>query len=264
MKVLALDFDGVISHSATESFVVALRTYTAMRPDSGLVASAGDLRDAPRDTVRQHPVYCRFVELMPLGNRAEDFAVALWAIEQGVPLHDQAAYTRERDAQPADFLDAFHENFYRARVHFEESDQRRWLALLGPYPEFVALLERRAGDAQLALATAKDRRSIDILLRHYGLAELLPAERVLDKEMGRSKRAHLTALQARTGVAFEEITFVDDKVNHLDDVAGLGVRCALAAWGYNGEREQEIARERGYLVCTLEDVEARLFDHACD
>ena len=37
------------------------------------------------------------------------------------------------------------------------------------------------------------------------------------------------------------------------------MRCALAAWGYNGEREIRLARERGYLVCSLEDVERQLF-----
>jgi hypothetical protein len=37
------------------------------------------------------------------------------------------------------------------------------------------------------------------------------------------------------------------------------VRCALAAWGFNGERERQQAAERGYLVCTLENAERRLF-----
>jgi hypothetical protein len=52
---------------------------------------------------------------------------------------------------------------------------------------------------------------------------------------------------------------VDDKLNHLEAVAPLGVRCALAAWGYNGPREHAAAAERGFLVCTLEDVEGKLF-----
>jgi hypothetical protein len=55
------------------------------------------------------------------------------------------------------------------------------------------------------------------------------------------------------------MTFVDDKVNHLDAVAPLGVRCALSAWGYNGPREHELARARGYRVCSLADVESQLF-----
>ena len=55
------------------------------------------------------------------------------------------------------------------------------------------------------------------------------------------------------------VIVVDDLgLEHLR-VAGLGVRCALAAWGYNGEREVELARQRGYRVCTLENVEEQLF-----
>ena len=46
----------------------------------------------------------------------------------------------------------------------------------------------------------------------------------------------------------------------LDRVAGLGVRCALAAWGYNGEREVEMAHQRGYRICTLKNFEEQLFD----
>ena len=56
------------------------------------------------------------------------------------------------------------------------------------------------------------------------------------------------------------MTFVDDKVNHLDSVAPLGVRCGLATWGYNSAREHELAIRRKYVMLTLENVESRLFD----
>jgi phosphoglycolate phosphatase-like HAD superfamily hydrolase len=82
---------------------------------------------------------------------------------------------------------------------------------------------------------------------------------VLDKETGVSKVAHLEHLQRELGLDFPEMTFLEDKVNHLEAVAPLGVRCALAAWGYNGPREHRRARELGFLVCTLDDVEAQLF-----
>jgi hypothetical protein len=42
-------------------------------------------------------------------------------------------------------------------------------------------------------------------------------------------------------------------------VAGLGVRCGLAAWGYNGRREWEAALRAGHLVLHLHDLEAQLF-----
>jgi phosphoglycolate phosphatase-like HAD superfamily hydrolase len=245
VKLLALDFDGVISDSAGEAFVVALRTYRELRPETVLRES-----DA---------LYAGFLEHMPLGNRAEDYGVILRALEVQAPLPDQAAYDRFRDALDPAWLRDFHKRFYRVRAALSRAEPERWLALMGPYPPLLELLRRRAGDTELAIATAKDRRSVRALLAAYGVADLFPEGRVLDKETGVSKSAHMEHLQRELGLAFEEITFIDDKVNHLDAVAPLGVRCGLAAWGYNGPREVALARERGYLVLELGNAEEQLF-----
>jgi len=262
MRVLALDFDGVISDSAPEAFVVALRTFTALAPRTPLAAQAPalDRRSAPGDAaVRASALFAPFLEAMPLGNRAEDYGVILRALEQGRALRDQASYDAFREGVDPAWLARFHERFYAVRDALAESDPEGWAALMPPYPALLAVLRRRADDAELAIATAKDSRSVRALLSLYGIAGLFPADRVLDKETGRSKTTHLEVLQARIRVPFPEITFVDDKVNHLERVAPLGVRCALATWGYNGSREREIARARGHLVCGLEDVEKQLY-----
>ena len=259
MKVLALDFDGVIADSAPESFVVAVYTYASMRPGSSI--------DRVRDRVDQSSVvelkgnsaYVRFVDLMPLGNRAEDFGVALSILDAGLEIRDQRGYDDVRSCAGSEFLAEFHERFYRERRNLRSADPVRWTGLLGPYPRFVEILKRRGNETILALATAKDRDSATWLLDDYGLSDLIPDERVVDKQAGADKRAHLRVLCERLGVELREITFIDDKVNHLDAVAPLGVRCGLAAWGYNGERERAQARRRGYLVCTLDDVETQVF-----
>lgn len=261
-KLLALDFDGVISDSAPEAFVVALRSYLALRPDSKLGALAAPLagdRAPGIDAVRASDRYADFLELMPLGNRAEDYAVILSALETDEPVRDQAAYDRLRARHDSGWLSDFHTHFYRVREALSACDPAGWHALMGPYPRFVEVLRRRASDVVLAIATAKDRSSVRALLRAYGIDALFDPDLVLDKEAGVSKVAHLEQLRRRCGLAYAQITFVDDKVNHLDDVASLGVRCGLACWGYNGEREARRARARGYLVCDLDNVEAQLF-----
>lgn len=257
MKVLVLDFDGVISDSAPEAFVVALRTHCALDPGSRLREVLAQLDPAQPDA---DPLYADFLELMPLGNRAEDYGVALDALEADVSLADQERYDSFKATRDPARLRAFHERFYQVRAHWVRADRAAWLALLAPYPAFLEVLRRRAAGVALAIATAKDARSVRELLVHYGVADLFPHERVLDKETGVSKRAHFEHLRRGLGVGFEEMTFLEDKLNHLESVAPLGVRCALAAWGYNGPREHERARELGYLVCRLDDVEARLFD----
>jgi phosphoglycolate phosphatase-like HAD superfamily hydrolase len=188
--------------------------------------------------------------------------VILDALEAGASLADQAAYDAWRDRLPAEWLRAFHKAFYRERSALSDADPPGWGALMGPYPQLPGILRRHAHEVVLAIATAKDRRSVARLLRGYGIDDLFPEDRVLDKETGMQKTDHLAHLHARFGVPWREITFVEDKVNHLDRAAALGVRCALAAWGYNGPREVAHARERGYLVCTLADVEAQLFGSA--
>jgi phosphoglycolate phosphatase-like HAD superfamily hydrolase len=263
VRVLALDFDGVIAESAPEAFVVALRAWVSLRPASPLAPlAAATGRTAPGagpEAAPSGPLYRRFLDLMPLGNRAEDYGVAMHVLEQGIDVPDQAAWDAVHGGQDPAGLLRFHERFYEVRHAWLEADPAGWRRLLPAYPALLALLRRRQRDAALAIATAKDRRSVDLLLADYGIADLFPPEQILDKEEGVSKRAHLTRLRERLDVAFEDITFVDDKLNHLESVASLGVRGALAAWGYNGERERTAARRAGFLVCSLDDAESQLF-----
>lgn len=263
MQLLALDFDGVIADSAPEAFVVALRTWCELDPTTELRGAAGELLDETRvpslDDVMNCPVYAPFIEMMPLGNRAEDYAVELHAIGARAAVVDQATYDAHKAGFDPSVLRTFQKRFYRVRHVLAECDRIAWHRLMDSYPDLPELLRRRAGDCVLAIATAKDRRSVRMLLDGYRIADLFPESRVLDKEAGASKRAHLEALRVNHDLAFEDLVFVDDKLNHLDDVADLGVKCALAGWGYNGPREARLAESRGYRVLQLDDFEAQLF-----
>ncbi len=260
--MLALDFDGVISDSAVESFLVALRTFTHIYPDSRFSKDLDTLAGVDGGGIRSLSLYRDFLQLMPLGNRAEDFAVALKALEDGSPVDEQVAFDRVRDRMGSQSLADFHHSFYRERERLREENIEAWLSLLTPYEEFIALLKRRAGEQILALATAKDRATVDVLLCAYGIEQLFARDCIVDKEQGRSKRAHLRTLSERLGIPFRQITFVDDKLNHLEDVSGLGARCVLAGWGYNGERERRGALERGFVVSDLVSAEADLFGNS--
>ena len=247
MRALVLDFDGVLADSAPECFEVALRTYADLHPGHRL------------GSFPRRALWEGFLALMPLGNRAEDFGVALSALESGAALGDQRAYDAYRDALPEGWLGAFHRRFYERRTAFAAADPEAWCALNPPYAPFLALLRSRRESARLALATAKDRAAVLRLLEAWGARDLFSDALVFDKETGVTKDAHLRHAQAVLGLPFAALTFVDDKLNHLRTVSRLGVRCGLAAWGYNGPREREEARARGFLVCGLDDGEALLF-----
>ncbi|MCP4038206.1 MAG: hypothetical protein GY733_14795 [bacterium] len=263
MRVLALDFDGVISDSAPECFWVAARTLERVRPGS-LGRARLDRWDAlsgpeARDAIRRDPFYEGFLAIMPLGNRAEDFGVALLALEAGRRLPDQAAYDRYYAAQDPGFAADFHGHFYGERVALRDAAPEKWGQLMSPYGELIDVLRRRKGECEVVIATAKDADSVGRLISRFGVEDLFGPGCVYDKERGRDKRAHISAVSADFAVAFEDITFIDDKANHLVSVAALGPRCLLAAWGYNSPREYEQVRANGIGVCELEELEAAVF-----
>jgi phosphoglycolate phosphatase-like HAD superfamily hydrolase len=262
---LALDFDGVICNSLREVLVVALEAYERIADDPRLVQEVRTRRggrswfDYP---IEDDPVFAPFVELLPLGNRAEDFGIACLAIESGRVPSTQHEYDALFDTVEEGWRRLYHDLFYDQRERLRDADLEGWMALHRDYPPITELLQRRSGDVELAIATAKDGRSVRLVLDRFGLGSLFPPDRLLDKDLGRSKAVHLQELAGRLAVDPDSITFVDDKVNHLVSVAPLGVRPVLAEWGYNGDRERRIAADHGFSIATLDTVEAILFDGA--
>jgi len=267
MNILALDFDGVLCDSSREVFVVAVDAYASREPGSTLLERLLPLRDdalGGGDAFRSDALYALFTGLLPLGNRAEDFGVSLKAVENHLEIADQEQYDAYFGSISADWLKSFHREFYSARSRLREADTAAWLGLHLPYPGLAEVLRRHRGRTQPAVATAKDARSVDLLLDHLGYGGVFDPELILDKETGVEKTHHLKALQERTSVDFDRITFVDDKVNHLVKVAALGVRPVLAGWGFNTPREHARACELGYAVATLNDAETILFEGESD
>ena len=262
MHVLALDFDGVICDSSREVFVVAVDTYAAQEPGSALLGTLEPLRDdavGGGDGFRSDPLYLDFLDLLPLGNRAEDFGVSLRALEIGAAIADQSSYDEFYRSLDSDWLTSFHSRFYDARSSLRADNPTGWLKLHLPYPGFAETLRRHKGPTEPAVATAKDARSVELLLDELGMADLFEPDLILDKQTGVEKTHHLQILCERTGLEFGSVTFVDDKVNHLVKVSSLGVRPVLAGWGFNTHREHALAREIGFEVAALETAETVLF-----
>ncbi len=262
MHILALDFDGVLCDSSREVFVVAVDTYAALEPNSALLAQLKPLRNHAADGGSEHldtEIYGRFRDLLPLGNRAEDFGVSLQAVENGAAINDQEAYDAFYREIGQPWLDRFHRRFYECRSDLREGDLRSWLRLHLPFPGLADTLRRHKERTLPAVATAKDARSVRLLLDELGFDNVFDGELILDKETGVEKTHHLRVLHERTAAEFEDITFVDDKVNHLVRVAELGVRPVLAGWGFNTDREHVLAHELGFEVASLERADEVLF-----
>jgi len=263
MKLLALDFDGVIFDGAPECFWVSIRTLERVRPGTLDATRLAGWEALPGERVRaaicSDPLFPGFLDIMPLGNRAEDFGVALLALEAGHTIRTQRDYDLWFEAQDPSFAEDFQRHFYHERADLRSASESRWGELMSPCRELIEVLRRRKGECQVVIATAKDGVSVSKLIAHFGIDDVFAPGCIYDKQAGRSKRNHITSIQADYGVDFSDITFIDDKFSHLAVVAALGVRCLLACWGFNGPREKEQALANAIGTCELADLEASVF-----
>ena len=253
--VLALDFDGVISNSLLEAYLITWRI--AGKFDSRLVPGDGNLPTLEtiygfREQNIEH--WNAFKILVPFCNRGEDYLLAHQAVCEKYDIKTQEDFNSFAENSPRDLLDRFHEEFYCERYRLTAQDTDRWLALNTSYPGVPEALKLLASKFTLAVATSKDRESVLRLLQNYGIMDYFEPHTVLDKSAGASKRAHLAALAELYRSSFDRISFVDDKVAHLIDCSPLGVKLYLAGWGYNGTAEHETARKQNIPILKIKDL----------
>ena len=253
--VLALDFDGVISDSLLEAYLLTWRIagrFEELLKPAGITLPGIESIQQFREYNFDH--WQAFSAIVPFGNRAEDYLVIQKAVRLGLSFSSQEDFNAFKSAFDKSTLDGFHERFYEERYRLASEHRQSWLALNETYPGVKAALRLLAGRFELAVATSKDRETVLSLLTDWELSDLFGEERVLDKRAGESKRVHLSFLRESFGCEFSRITFIDDKVTHLLDCSGLGVHLLMAGWGYNGPYERDLAGRNGIGVLELEDL----------
>ena len=256
-QILVFDFDGVISNSVHESFMTALNAYIKFVPDHNLPLNEPLKSDGVFQFEKEHPeVFKQFFQLMPMGNRAEDYLLILLLIDRQETrkVTNQSEFDAFKETIPVEIQESFHKAFYESRTSFRQQYPTVWIKMHRPFPGIVDAVQILSQRFLLAIATSKDRASVDILLEHYKLSPYFRPENILDKDFAKSKRFHLTRFQKEHGVPFKNIHFIDDKVLHLVSVKDLGVNCYLALWGFNTEREHKVAVKEGFTLLNLEDL----------
>lgn len=245
-RVLALDFDGVIWDSAGECFEIGWRAYKELNG-----------RDLSGQEYRQ-----QFLAGRPHARTGHDFFIILRLLD-GRPDFDLlslgAPEFLKLRTDLAEEASRFNTLFYQLRSHYRDQDFAAWSSWQGPYPEVIRLLERWESRFEgTALATTKDQASAHALLMSSGRD--WP---VFGKEFSLDKNAQILGIAQRYGADPSEVLFVDDLLENLQQVAPLGTRTAMAAWGYNTPESQDEARSLGFPVVDVEGLET-LFQELTD
>lgn len=243
--LLALDFDGVLWDSAGECFLTARQAWEALEGPFPTLAEAAFRRG--RWLARTGGEFGLILKLL----REEP--------ERDLQAFDSALFEALIAEQGA-FLRLFGAEFYAWRERFRREDPQAWLAAQSPYPEILAEWpDLCRAFREVVVCTTKDEAAIRVLLGQFGLQ--VP---VLAKEFSPDKRDQMAFLAATRDLAPGQILFVDDLLRNLEPVGEMGVRVALAGWGYNTPAEQDRARAQGIPVLQAGRVLAGLSEMARD
>ncbi|MBW2468960.1 MAG: HAD family hydrolase [Deltaproteobacteria bacterium] len=249
-KLLIFDFDGVLIDSLDEVVLTVYNTVTGQQ----LVS----LIDLPQALIR---LFCRNrFHVQPIG---DGIPLMKWCLKH---------YRSESDRilQPEEYrviieeatapVDRRSEQVYDTRRQFIERDAVGWTALHRPFqPLWNALVERR-NQPGFAILTNKNRAATVRLCRHFGLN--IPSHHIYSGDKGASKIENMQSIQQR----FQAGTyyFLDDSLKNLHELDQSVNRPQkmliplLAAWGYIGPEDQNMARTSGYDVLTQPEAIALL------
>jgi len=247
MKVLALDFDGVIADSQMECLFVGFNSYLKFHRDTKLFNGQeitfdkfDELKEKYKETIE------KYKKLRPYVIDAFSFYVILHIIENNIAINDQNQFNNVTIKLMKGFYGNYVKNFYDVRFSLQDKNFEMWLKIEVPFEKIIKGIKELEKKYIITIATNNRERTVVRFLKKYNIKPRV----IADSNMGVDKKMQLEHIKNKLRVNFEDISFVDDQVKHFPKLLKLGVKCYLATWGYNNEEQREETKKIGVVLLT--------------
>ena len=256
MKILALDFDGVIVDSVLDSLFVGHNTYLRLYGREVKKNFGGELFtfenwEKIKRNYQKEIKYYR--TLRPYIRGATDYGLIQKLMEEKKVIESQEEFDNYRNSIDFDFED-YEKEFYKERERLQNIDYRAWFNLEPPYPKIIQGMKKLLEEEiKIVIATSNRRKAImkSFTPEYFGFT--IDPKDILDKRFGEDKSEQMRHIVKFYKVNFEDIYFVDDQVRHLIQTKPLGIKVILAGWSYATEAQKEEARKQDILVIEREE-----------
>ncbi len=241
IELLALDFDGVIANSILECAVSGKNGYKTFCGGQARIASPSELSDE---------ILGKFRATRPFIRNSEDYLYIYQAIEEGIDINSQEQFD-EFLAKYTNRAEEYSSYFFGERQRLLEEDQDNWLKLSPLYCGMIEFLDIVDSQMKLEIVSTKASIFIEKILQTNNIN--LAREHIHQAGRGKTKSEIITQLARESGVAMEQVVFVDDHVETCVRVREIGVETLLATWGYNNAGQREYAVKNDVRPVELED-----------
>lgn len=244
MKVLALDFDGVIANSQLECLFVGFNAYLKLHKNTALFDGKKLTFDNFNGLMRKHnETAAKFKKLRPYVVDAFCYYVSVYIIEKNIKIRNQNQYGSARKKLMGKY-GKYIKYFYNERDDLQGKNYEKWLELEVPFKKVISGIKNLEKQCKVTIATNNRRKSISGPLKKYGIKPKV----IADSNISTDKKEQLVYIRNKLGIKFNDMHFVDDQVRHFPDLLKLGVHCYLATWGYNTKKQHEEAKRLGAIL----------------
>ena len=256
MKILALDFDGVIVDSAWECLFVSYNAYFKVykRKEKDFFGGEPFTFENWENIKKRYKKEVEHYRIMrPYIRGANDYGLIIKLIEEKKIIENQKEFDKYRKSVDFDF-EAFHQEFYKERDRIQELDFKAWFKLESAFPKITKDINKLLEEGtKIIIATSNRRRAIAQCFTPKYLGFEIKQEDILDKRFGEDKSEQMKHIVKSYNIKFEDIYFVDDQVNHLIQTRPLGVKVLLAGWSYATDIQKEEARKQNIPIIEREE-----------
>jgi phosphoglycolate phosphatase-like HAD superfamily hydrolase len=256
LKILALDFDGVIVDSVLDSLFIGHNAYLRLYGHGKKKYFGGELFtfESWEETKKQHQEEIKYYRtLRPYIRGATDYGLIQKLIEENKFVKNQEEFDNYRMVVEFDF-EAYEKEFYKERERLQNINYRAWFNLEPSYPKVIEGMKKLLKErTKIVIATSNKREAIAKSFTPEFFGFTIKPEDILDMRFGEYKSEQMKHIVKLYNVKFEEIYFVDDQVSHLIQTRPLGVKVFLAGWSYATDIQKEEAQKQNIPIIQKEE-----------
>ncbi len=251
MKILALDFDGVIVESNLEILFTSLNTYLRFNPSSRILHGEKlTFNNCQKIFRKEKRLVDKFNKYRSFIRNAYD-SYPLWhAIENKIELKDQNDLDKIKNKTSKRVLSKFFRAFYKNRHYYLKKNFKSWLKLTLPYKKMINSI-KRMDNAKILILSTRDDISIVYTLKEFDID--IKKEDIIGNDFGINKKENMARVIKEYKTKPEDIVFVDDLLVQLLPIKKLGVNCFLATWRRRSIADIRKAKKEGIKTLTQDN-----------
>jgi phosphoglycolate phosphatase-like HAD superfamily hydrolase len=235
IKYILWDFDGVLVNSMEECLVNSYNAYIQYEGES--------LIDRP---IFKVPAVNRahFLNYRKFVRPAGEYYLLHKSLDEKADIHKFQGFEAYAHLNEGD-VRSFQKIFFEKREEIRSNNLDQWLNLHHLYLHIADAWRALKQDFSFLIVSNKDRKSIELLLDHFGLRSMV--DEIFGSDFSNDKRLIIQHIIDTKNISPGNILFIDDHFGHLADVKELGIHLGFANWGF-GSNVPEVHFEHTILT----------------